>query len=196
MGARADDTEMDALAAHAHAHPELSGEAAERLIEAARAGDAGARQELVEHSLGVVLDQAVTRRDRGVEVIDLYQEGSMAAIVAVQEFLDRGGRGAQLAGYIRRVVGGHLDRVIEREREAAASAASLVEDTRRLEAAQVELRHRSGREPTGTELAAALQWSQERVELVAGLLATAREIYDADIVQYLDDASDEGEAGD
>ncbi len=189
IGARDDDTTLDALAAHAHAHPDLSPEAADRLIEAAQGGDREAHETLVEHSLGAVLDSAVAHRDRGVDVIDLYQEGSMAAVVAVREYVGRRGTGSQLDAYVRRVVDGHLDRVIAAEQAASEGAARLVQDTELLEAAQLRLRDATGRPPTETELAALLRWAPERVELVAHHLATARELYDADIVQYLDDAA-------
>jgi hypothetical protein len=40
------------------------------------------------------------------------------------------------------------------------------------------------------ELASVLEWPEDRVVLVGEMLTTAREMYDADIVQYLDDESD------
>jgi DNA-directed RNA polymerase specialized sigma subunit len=190
MSARDDDTELDALAAHARAHPELAAEAANRLITAARAGDLEARGVLVEHSLGGVLAEAVEHRDRGMEVTDLFQEGSIAAVVAVEEYVARGGPGTRLGAYVRRVVGAHLDMVVRREEAAAAEAAAIVEDTRLLETARVALRRRLGHDPTTTELAAVLLWPPGRVELIAGMLDTARERFDAEIVQYLDDADD------
>jgi DNA-directed RNA polymerase specialized sigma subunit len=194
MGAREDDTELDALAAHVRSHPPLSSAAADRLIAAAVDGDDGAREALVEHTLGAVLDEAVAHRDHGVELTDLFQEGSIAALVAVGEYVARRGSGAQLTAYVRRVVAGHLDRVIEREEAAAAEAAAMIRDTQLLEAAQVRLRSQFGRQPTGTELAALLDWTPQRVELVGGMLANARELFDAEIVQYLDDI-DESEDG-
>jgi len=198
LGARDDDTELDALAAHARSHPALPGEEAERLLDAAGKGDEQAQAALVQHSLGVVLDAAMARRDRGVEVSDLFQEGSMAAMIAVREYSERHGSGAQLNAYIRRVVEGHLDRVVEREEILAADAAAMVRDAQLLEAVETELRRRGGREPSETELAAALEWTPERVEMVAGMLYAAREIFDAEIAQYIDDSGgdedgDEGE---
>ena len=193
MGAREDDTVLDALAVHAKMHPELSEEAADHLIAAARAGDAAARGMLVAHSLGSVFDQAVAHRDHGIEGVDLFQEGSVAATVAVDEYVARGGSGARLAVYVRRVVGNHLDQVVEREKAASAEASAIIEDTRLLEAALTTIRQRMGREPTETELAALLQWAPERVELIAGVLATARERFDTEIVQYLDSEVDEPE---
>ena len=196
MSARDDDTALDALAARVRSYPELSAEAVDRLVEAAHEGDGLARDSLVEHSLGAVLAAAIAHRDHGVDVTDLFQEGSVAAVVAVAEYVERSGSGAGFRSYVRRVVAGHLDRLVEREEAAAAEAAAIVEDTRLLEIAQVALRHRVQREPTSTELAAVLQWPRERVELIAEMLATARESFDAEIVEYLDDDGDGDGDGD
>lgn len=193
MGAREDDTTLDALAVLAKTRPELSGEAAERLLVAARAGDTAARERLVAHSLGWVLDQAVGHRDHGIEVVDLFQEGSLAATIAIDQYVERGGSGARLGGYVRRVVSDHLDRAVEREEAASAEAAAIIADTRLLEAALTATRQRSGREPTETELAALLQWAPERVELIADVLGAAGEQFDADLVQYLDSEDNEPE---
>ncbi len=144
----------------------------------------------MEHSLAAVLAEAVAHRDHGVEVTDLFQEGSLAMVVAVREYVERSGPGAQLGGYVRRVVAGHLDRLVEREEAAAAEAAAIVEDTRLLEVAQVALRHQLGHEPTSTELAAVLLWPRERVELIAEMLAMAGQSFDSEIIEYLDDEDD------
>ena len=149
-----------------------------------------ARESLAEHSLGAVLAEAVARRDHGVEVTDLYQEGSLAMLVAIEEYAQRGDSGAGLAGYVRRVVAVHLDGLVEEAEAAAAEAAALLEDTRLLEIAQVALRGQIGHEPSSTELAAVLLWPRERVELIAGMVASAREAFDAEIVEFLDDDVD------
>ena len=86
MTTRHDDTELDFLAAQARSHPPLAAAATDRLIGAARGGDRLARESLVEHSLGAVLAEAVAHRRRGVEVTDLYQEGSLAMVVAIEEY--------------------------------------------------------------------------------------------------------------
>jgi DNA-directed RNA polymerase sigma subunit (sigma70/sigma32) len=195
MGVADDDTELDALSAHVRARPKLSQEAVEALIAAAGGGDRDAHAALVEHSLGPVLAEAVAHRDRGVEVLDLFQEGSLAALVAVEEYVEREGVAAGLVAYVRRVVNLHLDHVIEEHETAVAEAAELVEDTRLLEVARVALRRKTGRQPTETELAAVLLWSPERVELISGTLDNARSDFDSDIVQYLDDADDDGDDG-
>jgi hypothetical protein len=111
----------------------------------------------------------------------------VAAVAAVDEYVVRGGAGTRLGVYVRRVVASHLDQVVEREKGVVAAAAAAVHDTQLLEAAQIALRNRSGRDATEAELAAALRWAPDRVELVARMLGTARELNDSDIAMYLDD---------
>ena len=195
MSVREDDTELDALAAQVRASPKLSTAAAEALIAAAVRGDRDAHAALIEHALSPVLAEAVAHRDRGVELLDLFQEGSLAALVAVEEYVERTGNGAGFVAYVRRVVNRHLDHVIEEHEAAVVEAAELAEDTRLLDVARVALHRQAGREPTVTELASVLLWSPERVELISGILDNARADFDSDIVQYLDDAGEDGADG-
>ena len=195
MSVREDDTELDALAAQVRASPKLSTAAAEALIAAAVRGDRDAHAALIEHALSPVLAEAVAHRDRGVELLDLFQEGSLAALVAVEEYVERTGNGAGFVAYVRRVVNRHLDHVIEEHEAAVVEAAELAEDTRLLDVARVALHRQAGREPTVTELASVLLWSPERVELISGVLDNARADFDSDIVQYLDDAGEDGADG-
>ena len=195
MSVREDDTELDALAAQVRASPKLSTAAADALIAAAVRGDRDAHAALIEHALSPVLAEAVAHRDRGVELLDLFQEGSLAALVAVEEYVERTGNGAGFVAYVRRVVNRHLDHVIEEHEAAVVEAAELAEDTRLLDVARVALHRQAGREPTVTELASVLRWSPERVELISGILDNARADFDSDIVQYLDDAGENGADG-
>ena len=195
MSVREDDTELDALAAQVRASPKLSTAAADALIAAAVRGDRDAHAALIEHALSPVLAEAVAHRDRGVELLDLFQEGSLAALVAVEEYVERTGNGAGFVAYVRRVVNRHLDHVIEEHEAAVVEAAELAEDTRLLDVARVALHRQAGREPTVTELASVLLWSPERVELISGILDNARSDFDSDIVQYLDDAGEDGAVG-
>ena len=195
MSVREDDTELDALAAQVRASPKLSTAAADALIAAAVRGDRDAHAALIEHALSPVLAEAVAHRDRGVELLDLFQEGSLAALVAVEEYVERTGNGAGFVAYVRRVVNRHLDHVIEEHEAAVVEAAELAEDTRLLDVARVALHRQAGREPTVTELASVLLWSPERVELISGVLDNARADFDSDIVQYLDDAGEDGADG-
>src|SRR5207249_336139 len=79
-----DAADVENLAAQARSFPPLSASQVEQLLADVRGGDGRAPlQRLVEHHLGLVFDEARTRADRSVEVFDLYQEGTLAALVAI-----------------------------------------------------------------------------------------------------------------
>jgi len=181
-----DDTDLDALASQVRSRQSLADEEIGRLLpDASSAGPA--QEKLVEHHLDVALSEALARRDRGVEVFDLYQEATLAAIVAVSEYSARGGAPAGLRPYIARVIGAHLDDAIQEAELERRADEAFVRDAERYEAAEVSLRHELGRSATTTELAAALLWPEDRVGLVAEAVNAARELWDTEIVQYLDD---------
>lgn len=181
-----DDPDLATLTAQARQYPPLSlAEVARLLPDSAVAGPA--QEQLVQHQLGTALDEAMARRERGVDVVDLYQEATVAAIVAVAQYSARGGEPAGLQRYVARVIGAHLDDAIEEAELERRSDEAFVRDAEAYEAAEVSLRHELGRSATTTELAALLQWPEERVVVVAEAVTNAREIWDSEIVQYLDD---------
>jgi DNA-directed RNA polymerase specialized sigma subunit len=191
-----DDTALDAIAAQVRALAPVAGEDLTVLMAEARSSPAGsATARLVEQQLGTVLAAVLARRAPGLDLLDLYQEGSIAATVAVGEYVAREGAAQGLQPYVKRVVDEFLDDVVTREAAQRAGDALLVENVKLLEAAELTLRARFEREPTTLELAAALNWTPEAVELVSASLRLAREQYDAEIVEYLDDLDDDSGDG-
>ena len=187
-----DDTALDALAAQVRALAPLPDEDVGALLVQARAEPAGsAAERLVEQQLGTVLAAVLARRKPELDPMDLYQEGSIAATVAVKEYTSRGGPAQGLRPYVTRVVDTFLDDVVAREEAQRLADLLLVENVKLLEAAELTLRTRLERQPTTLELAAVLNWTPEAVELIGQSLALARQSYDAEIVPYLDDAEDD-----
>jgi len=188
------DTLLDSLAAQVRAYPPLPLEATERLLAAARDEPKGtAEGTLIRHHLGIALDASLQRGDVGLEIGDLYQEASVAVVTAIEEYAARGGAAAGLDTFLRRVVDLHLDAAVEREEEQRRTDTAVIEDTRLLEAAEVALRHQLGRPATSAELAAALQWPPERVDLLSAMLAEARAINDETLIPFLDEVEEDGE---
>jgi DNA-directed RNA polymerase sigma subunit (sigma70/sigma32) len=191
-----DDTELDAIAAQVRSFGPMPPSELERLLDDARQSPAGpATGRLVEQQLSTVLDAVLARRGQGVDLMELYQEGSIAATVAVGEFATRGGAASGFRAYVARVVNAFLDDVIKREAAQKLADTLLLEQVKLLEAAEVVLRRRLERQPTALELAAALGWTPETVEVVGAVLHQARDTYDAEIVDFLDDI-DESDTGD
>ena len=191
-----DDTELDAIASQVRSFTPMGESELRRLLEEARQSPSGpATGQLVEQQLGTVLDAVLARRGLGVDLMDLYQEGSIAATVAVGEFAARAGAPAGLRAYVVRVVDTFLDDAVKREAAQKLADALLVEQVKLLEAAEVLLRRRLERAPTTLELAAALEWSPETVEVVSAVLHQARDTYDSEIVDFLDDIDDSDAGG-
>ena len=180
-----DDTTLDAIAAQVRSLPPLSLDEVHRLLEEMRADSAAltARERLVEHHLGVALHEALQRRNRGLDVVDLYQEGTVATIIAVSEYAARSDAAAGLEAFVHRVVGVHLEHAIEEAELERQKDEAFVRDAQLFETAEVNLRHKLERAPTHAELASVLEWPEERVAVVAEQLTRARELYDSDIVQ-------------
>jgi DNA-directed RNA polymerase sigma subunit (sigma70/sigma32) len=188
-----DDTELDAIASQVRSLPRLAdGELGSLLDDAQRSPAGPATARLIEQQLGLVLDAVLARRGQGVDLMDLYQEGSVAATVAVEEYATRGGASTGLRAYVVRVVDSLLDDVIKREATQRLADAMLIEQVKLLEAAELALRGRLERQPTTLELAAALDWTPETVDIVGAALGHARDAYDAEIVAFLDDADEGG----
>jgi len=184
----ASDTVLDGLAAQARAHPPLSIETVAALLAEARRDPRGpAQATLVRHHLVVALDAALARVHGDVDVDDLFQEGSVAVVTAVDEHIRVDGSPAALRGRVGRVVAKQLDVAIERAAAQRRSDDAFVRDSRLLEAAEVELRHRLGRPATDAELAEVLSWNEARVGALSAMLAEARTLHDQSLVPYLDD---------
>jgi DNA-directed RNA polymerase sigma subunit (sigma70/sigma32) len=192
----AEDSPLDTIAAQARAYPPLPLDEVTALLQRTRsANGTAAAATLVRHHLAIGLDAALERRDRGLEVGDLYQEASVAVVTAVDEYAHRGGAAAGLREYIGRVVALHLDAALERENAEREAGEAFVRDAQRYELAEVGLRHQLGRAATPVELAAALEWSVEHVETVGEMLAEARALNDESLLPYLDDAEDADDGG-
>ncbi|HXA27899.1 MAG TPA: hypothetical protein VN193_04040 [Candidatus Angelobacter sp.] len=188
------DSPLDTIAAQVRAYPPLPDAEVAQLLGRVQAGAGpAATATLVRHNLGLALDAAIARRDQGLEVGDLYQEASIAVVTAVEEYARRGGEPSGLRTYVERVVDLHLDAAVEREAEEKAAGEAFVRDAQRYELAEVELRHRFGRDPTTVEMAAAMEWSVDKAETVAEMLAEARAMHDESLLPFLDEDELDGE---
>jgi DNA-directed RNA polymerase sigma subunit (sigma70/sigma32) len=161
------------------------------LVEVRARGKGAALDRLVEQQLGTILEQAAARRGRGVEVGDLAQEAAIASVVAITEYAGRGGTAPGLNQFVLRLVGSHMDETIELAALERASDEAFIRDAETYEITEVRMRHELGRDATAVELAAELGWPEERIAIVAEMLADARARYDSEIVDYLDDIDEE-----
>ena len=135
----------------------------------AMAGDARARERLIERNLRLVVSVAKRYRGMGLPFEDLIQEGNLGLIKAAQRFdPDRGNRFSTYAiWWIRQAIG----RAIEDKGRAVRLPVHTGEKTRKAARTRNELSATLGREPTDEEVAEKLGWLTSGVRAAIDLLA-------------------------
>jgi RNA polymerase sporulation-specific sigma factor len=187
MTAHVDDTDLDALAAQVRARPRLDDDEMARLLKSARALDETAREKLVGHFLRDALAASLERRDRGLDVADLYQEATVAVVGAIGELTAGADSIPEINVKVAAAIAAGLDNALNELVQERKVEEQMVHDTNLLSLVRIRVQNEKHAEPTAEELAALLKWPVERVEVVLGALLKAQAMHDVDIVEYLDD---------
>jgi len=183
---RSDDDEED-YRVQVDRYPRLSSEEEGRLLKTRGTARDAANRTLIEHNLYLVFEAAVARKDRGVPFGDLFQEGTVGLISAVEHYTRAdGGFHSSLVEAISAV----MDDVVAQTEEAQKNDEAFVIACRLLESAQRLLSERLERKATPAELAQLLQWEEARVIVILEMLNDASEVHDQELFQYLDDLDD------
>jgi RNA polymerase primary sigma factor len=159
----------------------------EQLVERATLGDKASQERLVAAYLGLVIELAAERADRGLSMPDLVQEGSIGLVAAVRSFATQGE--TDFASFAERQIGAQMDQAIATETAAVRDAQLLVTAATDYEHTQLVLRRELHREPTDGELAEKLEWTVERTRYVAGVVADARCRHDEELLEFIDPAA-------
>ncbi|MDQ6710946.1 MAG: hypothetical protein M3Z11_10375 [Candidatus Dormibacteraeota bacterium] len=168
-------------------YPRLSAEAEERLLQTRGPARDVANRTLIEHNLFLVFDAAMARKDRGVPFGDLFQEGTVGLISAVEHYkAAHGGFHASLV----QAISATMDDVLAQTEEAQRNDEAFVTACRLLEAAQRLLSARLERKATPAELAKLLQWEEARVNVILEMLNDASGLHDQELFEYLGDLDD------
>ena len=132
------------------------------LIQLAHQGDKEARDTLIKENMGLVY--AVARRflGRGIEQEDLFQIGSIGLIKAVDKFDPY--FEVRFSTYAVPMITGEIKRFLRDDGMIKVSR-TLKETAGKAYMAREELERKLGREPTLTEIAAALQADREELVL-------------------------------
>jgi DNA-directed RNA polymerase sigma subunit (sigma70/sigma32) len=173
----------------------------DRLLKAAGGGDAGARDALTTAHLDWVVSAARERADRGLSQSDLFQEGTIGLMLAIERYGSAGH--GDFEAFARRQVADSMDRALGDEEKVVRDGQLLVQAARDYSEAQMNLRRELGRSGTDAELAAKLEWSVKRTQEIGLMVEDARRRHDEELLQYLvaddvdlDSLIDERDAGD
>ena len=169
-------------------YPRLSTEEERRLLSTHGADRDAANRVLIEHNLHLVLEAAQARKGRGVAFGDLFQEGTVGLISAVEHY--KPADGAFHARLVH-VITVTMDDVLAQTEEAQRNDEAFVIACRLLESAQRLLSERLDRPATPAELAKLLQWEEARVNVILAMLSEARTTHDQELLDYLDDLDDQ-----
>ena len=145
-----------------------------------------AREQLIASALTEIQPCADELARDWIDAMDLYQEGALAVIKAVDDFLGSTGEASSFRSAVQHAIRLHLEQFIAGEEKLKLEREQLVRDVELLEQTFVELKRELGREPLIAEVAAKLSWTARKVTVVGETLERAREEFDLEILQYLD----------
>jgi RNA polymerase primary sigma factor len=122
------------------------------------AGDEEAKKQMVAANLRLVLHWARRYQDRGVEMVDLVQEGTFGLLRAVEKFDWE--RGFKFSTYATWWIRQALQRAVQQHGRTIRIPLEVGEQLQRLEATTAELTSIFGRKPTDDELTEATGMSK------------------------------------
>ena len=131
------------------------------------AGDEEAKKQMVAANLRLVLHWARRYQDRGVEMVDLVQEGTFGLLRAVEKFDWE--RGFKFSTYATWWIRQALQRAVQQHGRTIRIPLEVGEQLQRLEATTAELTSLFGRKPTDEEIEEATGMSREVREGLRGL---------------------------
>jgi len=130
-------------------------------------GDEEAKKQMVAANLRLVLHWARRYQDRGVEMVDLVQEGTFGLLRAVEKFDWE--RGFKFSTYATWWIRQALQRAVQQHGRTIRIPLEVGELLQRLEATTAELTSQLGRRPTDEEIEAATGMTRAERDNLSGL---------------------------
>jgi len=131
------------------------------LIEKAKDGDIGARNEIIECNQGFVISIAGKYKGRGVPLVDLIQNGSLGLITAINKYDPN--HDVKFVTYAVWWIRQSILKSLQRESRGIRLPANKFKELHRAWDAKRELSHRYGREPSVEEIADYTNFGHEKV---------------------------------
>jgi len=155
-----------------------------RLLKASGLGDPQARDALTRAHLDWVMVAARERTDRGLSVADLFQEGTIGLLEAIDQFpsSDRD----DFEAFARERVAARMDRALGDEERVVNEGRMLVQAAEDYVRAEDTVRSELGRTASDEELARKLQWPVSRTKEIGQIVADARRRHDEELLEYLE----------
>ena len=146
----------------------------ETLIRLAQAGDAAAKEALVQENAGLIWAVARRFQGRGTELDDLYQLGCLGFLKAVEGF--DAAFGTRFSTYAVPKIAGEIRRFLRDDRAVKVSR-GLKEQSAAIKSARNRLTHTLGQEPGLLEISQETGLSPEDIALAETATAATESIY-------------------
>jgi len=146
--------------------------------------DEGAVARLLETRLGTVLRLAYDKRDRGLSIGDLFQEGSVGLLASIRAFPASGEEDFEQFSAAQIALA--MEDALLAEEASVRQERLLIEAAADYDRVELLLAGELHRLPTAVEIGERLEWTPERTEHIRAIVMEARRRHDEELLLYVE----------